>query len=353
MANSKIIEVPTLLDALDYICNMEINEQDSDEMHLRAPGYEMEGCFTLFQDETGVGHLYPVNLSHNMYFRGERTIYPHCYASIYRNSTEESIFLEHLKCCELSLLVEEWPLTKIFRNDLIFPSNIGAVHIPLSIDSEALAQHYGINTDLIDVTVDKWVAAFFACTYLDKDGNFKPVTDESQYGMINIYYSRSWNFPFDDPELRAIGLQPFSRPGEQAGYVVKMQPCEDFYDKCSTRIKFRHDARVSQLVFNYTNRANKLFPKSILEGKVETIKKSKTFSEAAYAKCKTLYYGDVDNSILKGYINTLKIDIIPTSTVKFTDGEKKKINDDLPNQLQKFVSKLVFPNLPRVTLLKN
>ena len=162
--NQNIIEVPTLLDALDYISNMEINEQDNDEMHLRAPGYEMEGCFTLFQDENGVGHLYPVNLSHNMYFRGERKIYPHCYASIYRDSSKENIFLERLKNCELSLLVEDWPLTQTFRDSLNFPSYMGPVHIPLSIDSEALAQHYGINTDLIDVTVDKWVAAFFACT---------------------------------------------------------------------------------------------------------------------------------------------------------------------------------------------
>jgi len=349
--NQQIIEVPTLLDALDYVSCREMNEQDWDAMRIHGPGYELEGKFVLFQDEHGEGRLYPVNLSRYMYYRGERKLYPHCYATLYRDLSEAEKFIERLKYCELSILIEDYPLTKMFRTDLGFPYNGSIIHVPLSIDALALAQHYGICTNLIDVTVDKWVAAFFACTFRDKDGVFHPVTDESQYGMFNIYFSSSMTFPFNNPELSTIGLQPFSRPGEQAGYVVTMHEGEDFYDKCAIRIKFKHDARVSELVFNYTNRANKLFPQDVLEEKVEAIKATTTFSHAAYALCKELYYEQVDDEVLIGYLAEQGKDICSQNPVCFTEAEKQDFYQKWPDMARRMAGLLVFPNLPRVARL--
>lgn len=349
--DQQFIEVPTLLDALDFVSRREVNEQDWDAMRLRGPGYELEGKFTLFQDKTGEGHLYPVSLSRYMYYRGERKIHPHCYASLYRGLSEAEKFVERLKYCELSILIEDYPLTKIFRNDLRFPYMDSKVHIPLSIDALALAQHYGICTNLIDVTVDKWVAAFFACTYRDKKGVFHMVTDESQYGMFNIYFGSGLSFPFDDPELSTIGLQPFSRPGEQAGYVVKMQEDEDFYDKCAIRIKFKHDARVSELVFNYTNRANKLFPQSVLEEKADAIKTSDSFSTEAYTLCKNSYYSNVSEDTLKSYLTDQGKTIVSQRPVCFTESEIKNFYQKWPDMANRMASLLVFPNLPRVVKL--
>lgn len=349
--NQQIIEVPTLLDALDYVSCREMNEQDWDAMRIHGPGYELEGKFVLFQDESGEGRLYPVNLSRYMYYRGERKLYPHCYATLYRDLSEAEKFIERLKYCELSILIEDYPLTKMFRTDLGFPYNGSIIHVPLSIDALALAQHYGICTNLIDVTVDKWVAAFFACTYRDKDGIFHPVTDESQYGMFNIYFSSGMTFPFNDSELSTIGLQPFSRPGEQAGYVVTMEEGEDFYDKCAIRIKFKHDARVSELVFNYTNRANKLFPQDVLEKKVEEIKATTTFSHAAYALCKELYYEQVGDEVLNGYLAEQGKDICSQNPVCFTEIEKQDFYQKWPDMARRMAGLLVFPNLPRVVRL--
>lgn len=349
--NQQIIEVPTLLDALDYVSCREMNEQDWDAMRIHGPGYELEGKFVLFQDEHGEGRLYPVNLSRYMYYRGERKLYPHCYATLYRDLSEAEKFIERLKYCELSILIEDYPLTKMFRTDLGFPYNGSIIHVPLSIDALALAQHYGICTNLIDVTVDKWVAAFFACTFRDKDGVFHPVTDESQYGMFNIYFSSSMTFPFNNSELSTIGLQPFSRPGEQAGYVVTMHEGEDFYDKCAIRIKFKHDARVSELVFNYTNRANKLFPQDVLEEKVEAIKATTTFSHAAYALCKELYYEQVDDGVLNGYLAEQGKDICSQKPVCFTEAEKQDFYQKWPDMARRMAGLLVFPNLPRVVRL--
>lgn len=349
--NPQIIEVPTLLDALDFVSRREMNEQDWDAMRFRGPGYEMEGKFVLFQNESGEGRLYPVNLSHYMYYRGERKIHPHCYASLFRGLTDAEKFVERLKYCELALLIEDYPLTKMFRTALGFPYQGSFIHIPLSIDALALAQHYGICTNLIDVTVDKWVAAFFACTFRDRDGVFHPVVDESQYGMFNIYYGKNFSFPFDDPELSTIGLQPFSRPGEQAGYTVTMQDAEDFYDKCAIRIKFKHDARVSELVFNYTNRANKLFPKDVLEEKVDAIKTTPSFSTTAYNMCKDMFYKQSDETILKGYLAEQGKEVKANKPVCFTESEKQDFHKRWPDIAKRMASLLVYPNLPHVVRL--
>lgn len=345
------IELPTLLDVLDFVSKREVNEQDRDALRMRGPGYEQEGKFVLFQNDSGEGRLYPVNLSHYMYYRGERKIHQHCYASLYRGLTEAEKFIERLKYCELSILIEEYPLTEIFRKKLRLPYYGGSIHVPLSIDALALAQHYGICTNLIDVTVDKWVAAFFACTYRDKDGVFHPVTDESEYGMFNIYFGSNLLFPFNDPELSTIGLQPFSRPGEQAGYAVTMQDGEDFYDKCGIRIKFKHDARVSELVFNYTNRANKLFPKDVLEEKAEIIKTTTYFSNAAYTLCKDMYYNGDRDEVLNNYLKEQGIELRSDKPVCFTETEIRDFHQKWPETANHMASLLVLPNLPHVIRL--
>lgn len=343
---NKFIEVPTLLDALEFISQREINEQDQDAWHLHGPSYEFEGKFVLFTNDSGEGHLYPVNLSHYMYYRGERKLHTHCYASLYRGLTEAQKFIERLKYCELSILIEEYPLTKMFRTDLQFPYMGSYVHIPLSINTLALARHYGICTNLIDVTVDKWVAAFFACTYMKDDGEFYPVTDESQYGMLNIYYGSTMSFPFDNPKLSTIGLQPFSRPGEQAGYAVNMQEGEDFYEKCPIRIKFKHDARVSQLVFNYTNRSNKLFPKDVLEEKAKSIRDATYFTKDAYVMCKKKYYNKVSDEVLQGYLTELGKEICDDKQVFFTEPEIQDFYKKWPEMAKRMSALLVYPNFP-------
>lgn len=76
----------------------------------------------------------------------------------------------------------------------------GAQHpINLSCDALALAQHYGSPTELLDLTVDKWVAAFFACTKYDsKTDTYRPTDERDGNG---VFYSYS-----DIPDVEAFPI---------------------------------------------------------------------------------------------------------------------------------------------------
>ena len=124
-------------------------------------------------------------------------------------------------------------------------------------------------------------------------------------------------------KLRAVGLQPFSRPGEQAGFVVKMSPGENFNKLVSEKIFFRHDPEVARFIFNYTNRSAKLFPSSILEEKAGQIKSSGKFSRAAFDAACDEFYPDTDKSVCLQYMMDCHAEITDSLIVKFTEKEKK------------------------------
>ena len=64
------------------------------------------------------------------------------------------VFIERLKACEFELVINEHPLTKIFKDQTVINYPDGHQQsIHLNVDPLALAQHYGISTELLDLTV--------------------------------------------------------------------------------------------------------------------------------------------------------------------------------------------------------
>lgn len=340
-------KLPTILDVLEWLAYDEEKwALDESEMRGSFPSYEHEGKFEIVTGPDGQERLIPCSLLVNRYYRGESGYHKPCKPSLYRKGmTDEAIFHERLKTCELELLIEDYPLTGIFKSGLQINLCDGhAIHLHLNIDAEALAQHYGIKTDLLDLTVDKFVAAFFATTTY-RNGKYYPIEPkEPEYGVIYIYSDESWGEnDMYSKHMRVVGLQPFSRPGEQAGFVFRLGKKDDFRKKVLKKIKFRQDKDMSWLIFNYTNRANKLFPKSILEEKANAIINSKFYSVKAFEHCKARYYADVDNNVLMGYLADLHLKISEQSIVYFSDSEKEKVVKDWNERgLEEFRKKVIF-----------
>ncbi len=313
-------------------------------LRMLMPGYAQEGMFEIVEGPDGIGRLIPCSLSFNSYYRGESSYYRPCKPSLYRKGmTEELIFHERLKACELELLIEDYPITSIFKNGLDL-SNGQVTPLHLKIDAEALAQHYGIKTDLLDLTIDKFVAAFFATTTY-RYGKYHPIEPtEPTYGVIYMYTDIS--ISMDDmysKHMRAVGLQPFSRPGEQAGFVLRLRKDEDFRKKACQKIKFRQDKDMSWLIYNYTNRADKLFPESILQMKAEVIINSKFYSAKALELCKSRYYPNVDNVVLQNYLKKLQLKIMDLPPVQFSDSEKEQVVKDWDEKgMEEFRKKIIF-----------
>ena len=333
----------TLLDVLDRIA-LDEEQWFEDRSVIRSlfSTYTQEGKFETMGMPDGKTILMPCSLSFNNYYRGEREFHEECKPSLYRRSmTPAKQFVERLKYEELCLLMEDYPLVQYYRNGIGVKFPDGSTNIyELYIDKLALAQHYGICTELMDFTVDKFVAAFFACTKCDSSGKYS-INDEDGDGCFYRYVDNNLLYG-KHGKLRAVGLQPFSRPGEQAGYVLPMSEADDLNNLVLEAIHFKHNRKVSEFIFNYTNRSNKLFPKSILDDKAIIIKNSDKFSYKAYEMAKAEFYPDGSDDLLMGYIEEEHKSLCESPIVTFTSQEIKDFHNDWERGGEEgFISKIL------------
>lgn len=332
--------LPDLLDVLEHLAyEEEWFHLEKNAIRALFPTHYQDGKFTAVMYPDGKAHLYPCALYPNRYFRGQsdKLEGKACKPSLFRNLPEEEIFRERLCLKEFENLLQNYPLTKVFNDMLYYNTPEGPKHISLKVDYTALAQHYGIKTDLLDLTADKWVAAFFASTTY-KNGEYVPFESEGE-GAFYIYQHMPV-FDVASDRLSAVGLQPLSRPGCQAGLVYKMLKNEDF-NKKAQRIVFKHDPDISKLIFNYCNRSKKLFPNEILENKANEIRESKVYSQVALTNTISAYYKDTDESVIQGYIDQLGITFQDDPSVSFSPQEIAAVTEKYDQEKDHYFDSII------------
>ena len=328
-------KLPNLLDVLEMLAyDEEWFHLEKGVMRLLFPTHYQEGMFETVLMPDGKTHLYPCTLYPYRYYRGQsdKLEGKKCNPSIYRGLTKEEAFHERLCLKEFEILLKEYPLTKIYDNGLAYYTPEGVIPLFLKVDANALGQHYGIKTDLLDLTADKWVAAFFASTeYVD--GKYVPYKKDGE-GAVYVYnYMPADNAALN--RMNAVGLQPFSRPGCQAGLVCRMNEDEDFNDM-ARRIIFKQDPDISNFIYSYCNRSKKLFPDEILEEKVAAIKESKSYSRKAYINTIGEYYQNCSEDEIMGYLKALKIDLMDTPPVTFSENELNAFDERWNKEMDHF-----------------
>lgn len=332
----------TLLDVLDHIALCEERWfEDPSPLRAMFPNYFQEGMFNAVAMPNKKTSLVPCGLLFNNFYRGESEFHEECKPSLYRPwMTPAKQFVERLKYAELCLLMESYPIVQYYHKgvDVKYPD--GSVNnYELFVDKLALAQHYGIYTELMDFTVDKFVAAFFACTKCDSNDIYSINDEDGGDGCFYRYVDRS----VSPSRLRSVGLQPFSRPGEQAGYVLQMEPEQNLNDLVVEAIHFKHNRKVSEFIYNYTNRSNKLFPKNILDGKAMIIKRSQVFSQKAYELAKDEFYPDFSDETLMGYLKEEQKSLCAEPIVSFTSKDIEDFHKEWKDTGEKsFLSKILF-----------
>lgn len=334
----------TLLDILDnYALMDEIWELDKSGLRMVFPTVRQEGLFEPMVTSDGICRLTPLSPAFNVYYRGQSRQISPSKASLYRKGmTNAARLVERLKYVEFRKIVEEYPLTRFLRDTVMATDPDRNVHhIPLAIDHLALAQHYGIKTELLDITTDKFVAAFFATTDCKNDVYSPIVDNRKEKGVLYRYSIPPCEMvPGQEPRLRAVGLQPFSRPGEQCGMVYPMTEDEDF-EKVATSIEtFRHDGTVSEFVFNYTNRSRKLFPNSPMQSHATKICNSTVFSYDAFHAVKEEFYADCPEELLLNYLSECGITLTDNVDFGFTEEEKDACIKYWQAKSDKFLSRI-------------
>jgi hypothetical protein len=239
----------------------------------------------------------------NSFFRGENQIFVKSQPTLYRslekfNSDEEKNlyrFISQMRIAEFGIflcrlgIVQFWSQ---YYGDVLF---------------EPLAQHYGLETEWLDITSDFNVALFFAtCGWDATQKRWYPLTKEqteikpeTQYGVI--FHIPEWQasstrmnmtLEWEEKEkyllnvILPIGYQPFMRCHSQHAYGIHMEtpfPLQD--DFTFEKLHFRHSERLSREVFELMDGGKKIYPQEGLndfEDIIDQIRNTTEFSEEAF-----------------------------------------------------------------------
>lgn len=232
------------------------------------------------------------------YYRGEKQIYSQSGTTLGRRlanlSSEEDRLLYRLvadmRIAEFDNFPRKFNRTQCWEKD------------GLTILSEPLAQHYGLETDWLDITNDFNVALFFACCYWDHNANkWHPLTkkqteinSQTQYGVIfhtpagvaaleNMVKSTSGS---DEGMILPIGYQPFMRCHSQYGYGMHMKTSIPLQDNLTfEKLYFRHNEKLSRDIYELMDCGRKIYPEEGLDDFqdiIDLIIHTTVFTEASF-----------------------------------------------------------------------
>ncbi|QRX63852.1 FRG domain-containing protein [Dysgonomonadaceae bacterium zrk40] len=259
----------------------------------------------------------------NWYYRGQNTCYEKCQSSLHRLKCKNKIFKERLKLCEFSRIVNKHPLSELFQLGLSTQTRSGDVqHCKMHINNTALAQHYGTKTEHLDLTTDKWIATFFACTeYIKGDGVKKESYIPSEKEPQGVFYVYEDSNPFtNDWNLHPIGIQPNARPVKQSAYTINMHNDQDFND-LAFKVRFKHDSRCSSIIFKMFNKSKVLFPDEVIEKKAEIIVNSNKFSQLALNDARDRFYSHMNDSEYNELLAVSSVEIVSNPIVDYLPDE--------------------------------
>jgi len=201
-------------------------------------------------------------------YRGQVKNWPTCRPSLFRCNVMNPIdlFVEYIRVAEFELLLQQHPAVKAMQGERI------------SVDFIALAQHYGLSTNCLDLTSSADIAAFFAtCSFAD--GRYVPYAD-SDKGVI---FRAPWVLL--DPELvgkiKIVGFQPLKRPAEQKAWGYVLDKHEDFAQQ-SEVFHFSQSKKGSEYFYKMFEAGSKLFPSDPICSYVDRIRQSKQYSLEAF-----------------------------------------------------------------------
>ena len=235
--------------------------------------------------------------THNSYYRGENQSYDSTLPSLSRSlkkltDDEKKIyrFVADMRIAEFQNFLNKLRIVQFWKE------NYGTVLY------EPLAQHYGIETEWLDVTSDLDVALFFAtCKYDNANKKWEPLTkidtevsEKTQYGVIFHIPGRQADIMqmiansmgnYMNNVILPIGYQPFMRCHSQHGYGIFVKNPFSLQDLKFEKLRFRHDEKFSREIFEKMDCGKKIYPQEGLEqfaDVIEEIKETTIFSNEAY-----------------------------------------------------------------------
>ncbi|NLN49259.1 MAG: FRG domain-containing protein [Clostridiales bacterium] len=238
--------------------------------------------FEVVLSSSGDKIFIPNAISYHTLFRGQTQDWGKCKSSLYRNEYDDiRIFIERLRLIEFCGIVETHPVVQRF-----FMKN------NYRISKVGLAQHYGIQTEMLDITNDVDISAFFAvCPYDKETDSYKTICDDQVHIGV-IYATLTYDYlshkldKFLDDKISVIGMQPFMRPGSQKGFSIKLEKEEEFF---AMKYTFNYTKQDSDFYFNKFKNGESLWTKDEIASMIKPIIKQTHFSRKTFQKAYEMY----------------------------------------------------------------
>mgnify|MGYP000090613886 CR=1 FL=1 len=215
---------------------------------------DLEGLHALVDNQGHIMLRSGVELPMAVY-RGQPCEHIPCLPALARLDHIEDQFLALCRCAAFEEAISEHPYVRICEQTRFLDCQ-------LFVDKEGLAQHYGLSTDLLDVTSNFEVATFFATSrWNNKTRSYRPVKSSSEPGVL--YRIRPFFLigPEAKVEFRDIGWQPLHRPEQQRASAIIMKKGLDFGSlDLVEKVRFTHSARVSTRIWKSFDCGHALFP---------------------------------------------------------------------------------------------
>lgn len=296
-----------------------INLKDKEFGYLQRNLY-----FNLMEMPDGTIGAFPPNMFIR-YFRGENKdydeLYP-CVPSMFRvkkpqdvgadgQRKQELILIDELKLVEFELILEQFPQVKYAIQDYC------------KVDFRALAQHYELNTNLIDVTSDIATAAFFATHYYDSEKNEYRIKEDG-IGCLRVYSNIAIQYNEDQP-FRMIGLQPFQRPGLQCAFAVKISRGENFAN-LSHKVLFKQSSKWNQKLHDtfYPKGKNILFPDEEIADVAKIVKETREISKLSIEKYCSI--NEISEDVVIQLLNDNEYSVVENFNYKLTRQQRRKLS---------------------------
>ena len=197
-------------------------------------------------------------------YRGQSQYFTPCKPNLFRNNQKIDFTDDIIQIYELKILLQQHPLVKLFEEGFMLFND----SFRFRVNYDGLSQHYYNRTSLLDLTSDMEVAKFFAVTTFDMENDCYKKYNGDELGVLYYFDLAADAFTWRKDRkyhIQTIGKQPFMRSGNQSGFLIDLEPEDDFNKLPEVRcIFFKHDPAITNRIFANALNGDKYMPQELL-----------------------------------------------------------------------------------------
>lgn len=214
-------------------------------------------------------------------YRGQTQDYGVCLSGLDRIQDDHKLFAALCRAIYFKQALATHPAVMRMQNIAL-----GLDDLPVCINLEGIAQHYGLATEYLDITNNFSVASFFATQRWDsKTKKFEPMRAISAPGIIYKMHPMLMmgvaGAGFDEMPYMPVGWQPFPRPEQQRANAIRLKSGEDFAQTSGVvKYRFQHSRNQSKRIYEMFEGGDKLMPADELADFADSLQTKTSFPQS-------------------------------------------------------------------------